>query len=273
MRYDEIKVGMKVIPDITSEFFKNWRYQYTDSHGNIMTGTIVDNPYISGAHGETYWVYVDWSDGKQYCYPTSLLLSCEMLDKEQERSDKMYELPYLPGQRVCLNPEMDKYQDVVNSIKCDTGYVVKLDMALNELKYWSTFKNKQNQVVQVQLDNGSIYNLILRNLLLIDAPPRTAHCYTLSTGYNYLYVEGNVNEQSIIERMDNEVINKGRQVMYYEKYDNEWRAKVTQDILNYSSNQSSVTDTKPAFKKITSSVITDKMIKQIVADEREDEYF
>lgn len=249
-----MQIGTRVRPDPNHKRYFVWIEQYK---GKIGTTTIA--PYKSICNNNALWVRVKWDDNSENTYPLDLLIpltedeisECitpialttlastwddverakndpERIRRKKEEQDKMYELPFLPGQRVCLNPEASRYPQLNERVRGNAGYVMYSNYGDADLEKWKTFSNKQEVIVYVKFDNDKIFSCRHKELLSIDAPPKTITRYALSNGDIIRVLEGDDDEH-----ISKAIIVNGYKLRSTTIYDNDWRAKMTEKILNY----------------------------------------
>lgn len=139
-------------------------------------------------------------------------------------ADYSPEVPFLPGERVCLNPETPNYQEY-NRRQADgtAGYVIKLELNESGLKRWRTFdrRDRAQAVCHVRWDNGNTNSYKFFDLLPVNTPAidiivlKLANGATLRGPTEYVFGEA-----------DFYVIKERTTVVSMERFDAPYRAKM-----------------------------------------------
>ena len=156
------------------------------------------------------------------------------LEKRREEVNKMYELPYLPGTRVCLNPEANRYRELHRRSGGNAGYVIDPQMHDYDLIRWRSRNHKDRTEIIIKFDNGWKVTTRYNEVLPIDAPNKTVTKYILSNGDRIVIVDGDDTSS-----LDKTIIKHGVQIREKIVYDNEWRDKIIHHISENMTNQQS----------------------------------
>lgn len=175
-------------------------------------------------------IIVRWDNGHQNSYKQEMLIPIDESTPKEPLSED--QLPLLPGQRVCLNPESRVYEELNEACRGTSGYVIGLENDKILEKRWITLSQRQRNdiVMNVKFDNDRTLLVRKENLLLIEAPSITVERYVLKNriGRKALtVVNGDKLEQ---DEVDKRIFKQGHTVESKTTYDNEWRAKIIEQI-------------------------------------------
>lgn len=246
----KFKIGDVVRPNPEHEDYEC----YKDQHRNNR-GIIVKENYIID-HKE--WVEVKWGHGHRNSYYPDMLILIDKtvedttgweevtrlkndptrIERKKEEVAKMYEIPFLPGQRVCLNPEGSRHSRLKQSSDNTAGYVLKIGINDNDIKRWSGIGNKENTSITVRFDNGWTGTCNFSDFLSIETTAKTIRKFEFSDGYAVWIIEG-----ESLEDLDRMIIKEKYSLRRQIVYDNEWRAEILQTILNSEKKHVASTST------------------------------
>lgn len=217
-----LQKGLKVIIDPASESYSKYQYQHM---GNI--GIVLEE---SG--GGSMYSRVQWSHGHTNTYKDSVLIVLEdKLTPEEIEANKQYELPLFPGTRVCPNPESDNFEYLSKLGEKGAANVVMLANNISNLKRWGYIKNKAAVSILIKFDNGKVASCLHRDVLRVDTKPRNV--------IRFIYEDETTDtcftdETEILNRIYSRIIKNEEILKSKIEYDDEWRAKETQQIINNS---------------------------------------
>lgn len=145
------------------------------------------------------------------------------------RQDYAPDVPYLPGTRVCLNPDAPNYRTYNETqAKGDAGYIVKLDLDATTFHNWRTYSPSTRAGVDtvVRWDNGhqNVYHFY--DLLPVEATPIDVVHIVTRDGNSYYGPP-----EDTWKRADADVIKHGGKVRSVRVFDEEWRKKILDSML------------------------------------------
>lgn len=230
MDVKDFAIGLHVIPDPNHIDFDAYFCQYQKEKGSneVCTGTIAKEMH-NGSNREK-WTYVRWENGHENSYPLSLLKlvdekKLQKVKEELERVNQLYPIPFLPGTRVCLNPESKAYKDWNQRVKGNAGYVIETNFDDKTLLNWAQDISKADRQVLVCFDNEVKIFIKHRDLLQVDAPSITITKYMLSCGDSLSYKDNDNTEY-----MDKLIFKHGYKLKDKIVMDNDWRAEIISKI-------------------------------------------
>lgn len=137
-----------------------------------------------------------------------------------------YDIPFLPGHRVCLNPESDNYRRYnENQAMGNAGYIVvpvfNIDAEWIDYKTYST-RSKERLSVRVKWDNGVYNSYMFKDLLHVDSPPKNMIQVRLTNGETYNEL---VDEHGGSQKLDELIIKGGHAIRsrHTRKFDDAYR--------------------------------------------------
>ncbi len=217
------KVGATVAPNPDESV------DYKSQHANTFNikGNIIE---AKASSGRRIWHRVTWENGYTDVYPEDYLILCDEERDETTKMDNMYALPLLPGTRVCLNPDGDRYSQLKEALNgVTTGYVINPRMSDEDLINWKTRNRPESVIVTVKFDNNGNSNsqhhsMHLRELLPVEGEA-TVIQYIMHDGFTLEMLE---NENS--SNFDTDVIVHGYKISKLRYFDDEWRKKIIAGI-------------------------------------------
>lgn len=175
--------------------------------------------------------WVRWSHGHENSYADdALIILDEAYLKKQKEENKIYELPFFPGTRVCPNPESDYFEYL--SKLGEKGAANVIVLANNsDLKQWRYIKNKAIIPILIKFDNGKVASCLHRDVLSVDTKPRNV--------IRFIYDDGTTatcfaDETETLNKIYSRIIKNQEILTSKIEYDDEWRAITTQQIINNS---------------------------------------
>lgn len=142
----------------------------------------------------------------------------------------MYSKPILPGMRICLNPESDRFQELKTYTENTGGYVVHFPTLVDQqiIHLWKEKKHIIDSTYIVVVFDNHIehhYQLLIKDILPIDNSPNVnVKTYYLSDDTFYITIN---NKNNIL---DKKVIEGGISIYNTCNYDDEWREKILKKI-------------------------------------------
>lgn len=150
--------------------------------------------------------------------------------------DEGYMLPTLPGTKVCLNPESQNYERILESgiENEDDLYLVSLNGAKEGLNWVSSgqinLKSWRVTIKVIKKDKYQFSETVnYLDLLPIEGKSKTVVKYETNLGSLYTIAgEDEIKDKNIMEVL----MKKNTEVYSCETFNNEWRAKTIQKLTN-----------------------------------------
>lgn len=142
----------------------------------------------------------------------------------------MYSKPILPGMRICLNPESDRFQKLKTYTENTGGYFVHFPTLTDQhiIQLWKEKKHIAGNIYIVAVFDNQIehhYQLLIKDILPVDnSPSIDVKIYYLSDDTFHITIN---NKNNIL---DKKVIEYGMSIYNTYNYDDEWREKILKKI-------------------------------------------
>ena len=210
-----LRKNMRVTPNVFHEKYEIWENQHKNNKG-----TIIDLATRS-------WYRVKWDNGYINTYPSDFLIPIET--NINNKSETTTPILFLPGMRVCLNPESPYYKGIKNATKSEIGYL--LSYLINEEDALINLINNIDFTVLIKFDNFSKnYHVKIYDLLPIDAPQVDVKHYYLNNGAIYYLIDKTMDE------LDEAVIIKRINIKDVKIYNDLYREKITEKFNKLLNN-------------------------------------
>lgn len=209
-----LRKNMRVTPNVSHENYEIWEYQHENNKGTIIDKT---------SNG---WYRVKWDNEHTNTYPSDFLIPIET---NINNKSEITPILFLPGMRVCLNPESPYYKNIKNVTKSEIGYL--LSYLINEEDALFNLINNIDFTVLVKFDNFSKnYHVKIYDLLPIDAPQVDVKHYYLNNGAIYYLIDKTMDE------LDEAVIIKRINIKDVKIYNDLYREKITEKFNKLLNN-------------------------------------
>lgn len=239
-----LQKGIIVRPDPNHrnyEDYLNYGQYHEDETGIIDGKSVVEQ-------GEQWW-RVKWENGHTNSYPESMLIPLDTeqksawdevqrlkndpvaIAKKREEENKMYELPFLPGTRVCLNPEGDNFRTLNRISNGSAAVVLHIEMDNERLSAWSQLDRRKDVKLFVRFDNEYEKLCTHKDFLQVDTKPKTITTFIFEDGSVYHIID---EDENMLNEINKKAIVYGHKLEEKIVYDNEWRADMVQKIMSYS---------------------------------------
>jgi hypothetical protein len=144
---------------------------------------------------------------------------------EKPKPADPYELPWFPGTRVKLNPNMSMYNAYIRKTVDGLGYIVNPYMSDSDLKSWKKYPDKSQLSVRVFFDNHYSMDLRLKSLIKVeDAEEKDVARIIFNSGSEFFLIGEASNSD-----LDKEIISNGQIIYQRYEYNKTWK----ENIINF----------------------------------------